>query len=350
MFIAITKVFSQEFVDLQNIDDAVYLAPVADVQVSNEIKMIDLKLKNNVPWADKASIGATVKTLPNNKSELSLINIKAGDKAMDLSQFDLKGEIPDNKMKANQAVKLPISSDVIKNLLAELLGQNKVNFESNLPTQSAPNQGSSGIQSSDGNGPAAAITPLAPIFSKKTTYKISTDGCITRIDYSQTKAIVQTKLITLEDGNEVNVEECKDSGISYPLVKQFNGCPDLINQAGGYANPRFKWQYFNSSGSAILVGECTTDSDKQFKIIEDLTCGVDIDKSTGKVWVKSKKTYNDINGNPVIISDCSRSQESVPLTSTACTLKTGFPDPNQSIGFKKTYIYQGSDFYMNRVR
>ncbi len=511
-------------------NEIVEVAPVQDAVITQDIQNLNLKIKSKIPNAEKITLGASVRKTNNNKSEVVLNSISAGDKSKDLTNYDFRALIDNLSVKTGEAVKLPFNQDVLKNIISELLAiAPQIELQSNLPSLAAKSGSGGGLSENGGANALPTIAPLATTTPKKITYKTIADGCPIRVDISQNKAIQQTKLITLEDGVETNTADCADSALSFiieksyqgctdfisngvanprfrqkytnatgdtkylgecaidaektfkitedftscgvsvdtatqkvirksrkyyndlngnpvevsacanssqtiamtkfagcqspnefpslmneiadvweymidgttqrvgacPVVevrvdtascqnrvdysqakvflqekkqafvgnskvketacadsanffamtKSFDGCSDVLNTAGGIANPRYKWKYANSTGAIQTLGECTIDAEKTFKITEDLSsCGVEIDAVLNKVWVKSKKSYNDINGNPVEVSACAKSAQSVALASTACTLKEGYPVPSQAIGFKKTYSYQGSEF------
>ncbi len=325
-------------------NDNIEVAPViGDVPITKDIKNIDLKIKNKINNGDKVVINASIKQIDGNKSEITLNSMKSSNKAKDLSGYALMGEVSQTNFTQNSPVKLPFSKVVIENIINELLNPDaKASLKSDLP-QINSKISEFGLDTPNKDMQFKPLDPINLSQAKKTTYKQTTDGCITRIDFAQNKAIVQTKLITLEDAQEVSVEPCKDSEVSYPLSKNYISCSDVFNGTG--ANARFRMRYLNSAGIFIDVGECTIDNEKTFKITEDFNaCGVEIDIALNKVWIKSKKNYNDINGNPIEISPCAKSAQSVPMTSTACAINAGFIAPSQAIGFKKTYSYQGAEF------
>ncbi len=331
---------SQEVIN----NEIVEVAPVQDAVITQDIQNLNLKIKSKIPNAEKITLGASVRKTNNNKSEVVLNSISAGDKAKDLTNYDFRALIDNLSVKSGEAVKLPFNQDVLKNIIAELLAiAPQIELQSNLPSLAAKSGSGGGLSENGGANALPTIAPLATTTPKKITYKTIADGCPIRVDISQNKAIQQTKLITLEDGVETNTADCADSALSFIIEKSYQGCTDFISN--GVANPRFRQKYTNATGDTKYLAECAIDAEKTFKITEDLSsCGVEIDAVLNKVWFKSKKSYNDINGNPVEVSACAKSAQSVALASTACTLKEGYPAPSQAIGFKKTYNYQGSEF------
>lgn len=239
-------------------------------------------------------------------------------------------------MAALQKLATPQKADETKKVAGDDVSENKVG--SNAPS----NGQAAGYQS-----PTVAAAPVSEDKAPTTEMRTTTEGCTTRIDLAQGKAVRQSKVQTFTDGAISSDGQCTDSEVSFPLKRSTVACPeDIVDVATMTAWPQYSLYYTDDAAENHDVGTCTKDQDTSYVITEDESqCAISVDFAAAMAIPKSALVYTNRNNKLVQARGCENSTKSLPsaMTQSAanCTLRHDFA---AGISYEKamwTYVRGG---------
>jgi len=178
---------------------------------------------------------------------------------------------------------------------------------------------------------------------------VTTDNCGYRPDFTQMRAIQQSKSVTEKNGTLVSETDCSDSFDSVPIDKSFIFCPYDIDLDPGVrlATAQFEYVYIDKLGARIPVKpegqieQCAKDPEKAFPITEKEE-QIFLDYARMKAVPQSSLVYLDMNNREVLVRgrQASETKAEVDLvpTKNGCNIRDEFGTVNKSFE-QQTYTY-----------
>ncbi|MDR3326111.1 MAG: hypothetical protein LBS66_02215, partial [Rhodospirillaceae bacterium] len=134
------------------------------------------------------------------------------------------------------------------------------------------------------------------------------DTCPDIIEQELRIAIPQYTLTHTQDGVTKTIGECTKDESSYPIIQDTKSCEPKIDAIAGQAIPQARLIYHNRSGKAIEVRGCA-DSDNSYALLKEYdTCPDIIDLDKLIAWSQYKKIHVD-KGDVKVISQCTKDEE-----------------------------------------
>jgi hypothetical protein len=246
------------------------------------------------------------------------------------AQFDAKD---DRGLWPEKTLEVTGSKTALVAALERLAKVEKTEETKKTPSEpGAQTQASSGKSGNDlaaqYRSPSVTSTPVEtpdPTVEVRT----STEGCAMRIDFTQGRAIRQSKEQTYEDGVLSKDGQCSDSEVSFPLQKSYAACTsDIVDLAARKAWAQYQLQYTDAAGETRRIGECTRDEVAAAIVEDETACPVQVDYTARQVVPQSVLTYVNRGGLPVQVRSCAPSTLSAPIalveSAAACPMRHDF--------------------------
>jgi hypothetical protein len=173
---------------------------------------------------------------------------------------------------------------------------------------------------------AVAPSPYATPFPITATET----GCPSRNDFVTSKAYQQKKssYVTPDQVSHL-VQDCTDTGLVYPIVKDFNVCPMLVT--GVDAWKQYRSQVTDASGISSYVSACQPDLSTNQKLqVTQSGCTSQFTHypTQGYSHGWSRSYYNDPAGMPFYVTACA---EDTSIVYTIQIRKTGYKNNDSTL-------------------
>jgi len=149
----------------------------------------------------------------------------------------------------------------------------------------------------------AAADQYATVFPITST----TVGCPPRLDVNNALAYQQVQLTyTTSDGVVHVAKSCSDSGVTYPMVKDYSQCSAIVT--GTTETPQFKYQITDSTGVQTYVSACAPDAGAS-QALQKTGYGCEglftnnMSSQTSYGWTRWYY-FSATNGAPVYVTQC----------------------------------------------
>jgi len=316
-------------------------APHQIISLPEQAIEIDMSLLNIPSGAKDLAEGVTAKGYARSVEvegqkigQVVLIGVTKGDKSepLDSQTFSAQFEMKDENLKPDQPITIMGDGQQLIEALKRLQEEPAPEEPEEQEEVSQPGNPDSTSAGDGGNPDAAAYQSPDPVEKAPDpveTVSMTTQGCSIRVDFSQMKAFVQSKVQNFTDGTLKSEGECSDSEVSFPLQKSYSVCSDKVDLNAKNAIAQFKFFYNDDGNNRHDVGECQPDMDQTFKIAEKYgTCPMVFDYNAQKATFQAQLAYKDSNNVEHIVQGCTPSEEkaSVPLvrTTQGCSIRHDF--------------------------
>ena len=259
---------------------------------ANQPVKLDMSLLNVPGGTNDLASGVTVNAYARSVEvegrkigQLVLTGVSKGNKtealnsAVFTSQFDLDS---DAKLQPDKPVKVMGDGSELIAALERLQKEpeakpEKAQKEGKTVTNNSPQSASTG--ESRNQDAAGYRTPEITKSEKKKapveSTKVSQDGCKIQINLSQGVARETAKLVTTKGGAVTKETKCAPNGTDYKIRKSYPSCAkDRLDLRRMKATARYINYYLDGQGKRTDIGECRTDPELVFDIVEKHSCMV----------------------------------------------------------------------------
>ena len=165
------------------------------------------------------------------------------------------------------------------------------------------------------------VRDCAPATTKRAVSLVADkSACEMRRDLTEKRIFETATFSYVLDGGTVTTARCRETGVSFPLKKDFAACTIDVDLPAKRATQHFRWAWQDASDRRQFASDCAPDPELVFAVTETAQgCDTVIDYANGRATPQARLVYNNRLGQPVEARGCAASETRAAVVLAADT-------------------------------